>query len=161
MREDLEGLEIRRLTTEWKRPLLFFLSALDEAGDADFFLPHAFTEQAVERILLTARKDLYYVLADGTQVLGYGMLRGWDEGYAIPSLGIAIHPRFRGAGIGRIFMHFLGAAAKFRGASRIRLRVKAKNTKAAKLYESLGYEFCPEEEGEYRVGFLDLRHASR
>jgi [ribosomal protein S18]-alanine N-acetyltransferase len=141
MREDSEGLEIRRLTTEWKRPLLFFLSALDEAGDADFFLPHAFTEEAVERILLTARKDLYYVLADGTQVLGYGMLRGWDEGYAIPSLGIAIHPRFRGAGIGRIFMHFLGAAAKFRGASRIRLRVKAKNTKAAKLYESLGYEF--------------------
>jgi [ribosomal protein S18]-alanine N-acetyltransferase len=161
MREDSEGLEIRRLTTEWKRPLLFFLSALDEAGDADFFLPHAFTEEAVERILLTARKDLYYVLADGTQVLGYGMLRGWDEGYAIPSLGIAIHPRFRGAGIGRIFMHFLGAAAKFRGASRIRLRVKAKNTKAAKLYESLGYEFCPEEGGEYRVGFLDLRHASR
>jgi len=161
MREDSAGLEIRRLTTEWKEPLLGFCRVLDEAGDADFFLPHPFTKEAVERILLTARKDLYYVLAEGTEVLGYGMLRGWDEGYAIPSLGVAIHPRFRGKGFGRVFMYFLGAAAKCRGASRIRLRVKVQNTAAAKLYESLGYEFCPERDGEYRIAFLDLTRAIR
>jgi [ribosomal protein S18]-alanine N-acetyltransferase len=156
MRGDPGGLEIRTLTTEWKEPLLAFLHVLDEGGDADFFKPHPFTEEAIERILLSASKDLYYVLVEGTEVLGYGMLRGWDEGYVIPSLGIAIHPRLRGVGLGRLFMQFLGAAAKCRGTKRIMLRVKAQNKKAAKLYESLGYEFCSEEDGGYRVGFLEL-----
>jgi [ribosomal protein S18]-alanine N-acetyltransferase len=159
MREGSQCLEIRKLTTEWKEPLLVFLRVLDEAGDAELFLPHPFTKEAVEYILLTARRDLYYVIVEGSQVLGYGMLRGWDEGYSIPSLGIAIHPRFRGEGLGRTFMYFLRVAAKCRGASRIRLRVKAQNTTAAKLYESLGYEFCSEKDGEYRVAFLDLTHA--
>jgi ribosomal-protein-alanine N-acetyltransferase len=136
---------------------MVFLRALNEVNDADLFQPHPFNDEAVERILSNTRSDLYYVLVDGSEVVGYGMLRGWDEGYEIPSLGIALHPGVRGHGLGRAFMHFLGAAAKCRGAQRVRLRVKAQNDRAIRLYESLGYEFRPEEDGEYLIGFLDLR----
>jgi ribosomal protein S18 acetylase RimI-like enzyme len=111
----------------------------------------------VKRILQTVSKDLYYVLVEGSVILGYGMLRGWDEGYAIPSLGIAIHPRARSNGLGRVFMHFLAAVARSRGAHKVRLRVMSKNTLAIRLYESLGYEFSAEQAGEYLVGFLELR----
>jgi ribosomal-protein-alanine N-acetyltransferase len=151
------GLEIRRLTTDWKPSLLVFFHALEAVDDAGFFQPHPFTDEAIERILHNTHRDLYYVLVEGQEVLGYGMLRGWDEGYDVPSLGIAIHPRVRGTGLGRVFMRFLEAAAKCNGAQRARLRVKLQNTAAARLYESLGYQFHADEDGAYRVGFLELR----
>jgi ribosomal protein S18 acetylase RimI-like enzyme len=154
---DSASLEIRRFTADWKQPLLAFCRAIEEANNADFFQPHPFTDEAVERILNNTRSDLYYVLVEGPEVVGYGMLRGWDEGYEIPSLGIAIHPRVRGNGLGRVFMHFLGATAKCRGAERVRLRVKSENVRAVRLYESLGYKFRSEEDGGYLVGFLELR----
>jgi ribosomal-protein-alanine N-acetyltransferase len=154
------SIEIRRLSAEWKQALIAFFCAITEVNDADFFHPHPFDAESIERILRNTRSDLYYVLVDGTEVMGYGMLRGWDEGYEIPSLGIAIHPRVRSNGLGRAFMHFLGAAAKCRGARSVRLRVKVENDRAIRLYESLGYEFRSEEDGGYLVGFLDL-HSSR
>jgi ribosomal-protein-alanine N-acetyltransferase len=149
------ALECRRLSSEWKKPLLGFLKTLEATNDMEFFHPHAFTNDAVEKITQTVRNDLYYILADGEDVLGYGMLRGWDEGYEIPSLGIAIHPQARAIGLGRVFMQFLSAAAKRKCERKIRLRVKAGNIRAVKLYESLGYVLGSEEDG-YLVGFLDL-----
>jgi hypothetical protein len=68
-------------------------------------------------------------------------LRGWDEGYLEPSLGIAIDPQWQGKGIGKILMNHLHEEAQKRGASSIRLKVYHKNTKAIQLYESLGYNF--------------------
>jgi [ribosomal protein S18]-alanine N-acetyltransferase len=135
--------------------LLAFFSALEETNETDFFHPHPFNDEAIEQIMHRARKDLYYVLTNGEDVLGYGMLRGWDEGYAIPSLGIAIHPGARGGGLGRVLMCFLHAAARLRGSKAIRLRVRRDNDRALKLYRDLGYIFQPEED-QYLVGFLAL-----
>jgi ribosomal-protein-alanine N-acetyltransferase len=150
----MRKLEFRELTAEWKQPLLAFLNTLG-LKDAEYFHPHPFTEVAIENIICSARMDLYYVIAEGDNVLGYGMLRGWDEGYTIPSLGIAIHSGARNSGLGKAFMHFLGAAARWRGATTVRLRVRRENIRAANLYENLGYEFRSESEG-YLIGFLDL-----
>jgi ribosomal-protein-alanine N-acetyltransferase len=149
------ALEFRKLTAEWKQPLLGFLRALEEAGDTDYFLPHPFTDEAVENIIHNARNDLYYVLTEGERVLGYGMLRGWDEGYETPSLGIAIDPRARSSGLGKLFMRFLSTAARWKGATSVRLKVKVGNSRAANLYEQLGYDFRTEESG-YLIGTLEL-----
>jgi [ribosomal protein S18]-alanine N-acetyltransferase len=157
MQMDASHLECRKLTIEWKQSLMVLLNALG-ASDAEYFHPHPFTDEAIESIIHNVHQDLYYILAEGTNVLGYGMLRGWDEGYSVPSLGIAIHPRARGIGLGKAFMHFLSAAARRKGATRVRLRVKRGNTRAVKLYESLGYKFPFEEDG-YLVGFLELSDA--
>lgn len=94
------------------------------------------------------------MVADG-EVLGYGLLRGWDQGYDVPSLGIAIRPDRRGQGLGILLMHFLHAAARQRGALRVRLRVHPGNARARDLYEKLGYRFEGEERGEL-VGFFEL-----
>lgn len=150
-----EPLECRKLTPEWKGPLVAFLSALDELNDAKYFCPHPFNDETIEGIIRNTRRDLYYVLTAKGEILGYGMLRGWDEGYDIPSLGLAIHPKVRGTGLGRLLMEFLSAAAKQRGATKIMLRVNVGNARAQKLYKSLGYEFEEEENG-YFIGLLDL-----
>lgn len=131
------------------------LTALEAARETEFFYPHPFDDEAVEKNIRHVGRDLYYVLTDGEDVLGYGMLRGWDEGYLVPSLGIAIHPNARGIGLGKILMCFLHAAARLRGSKAIRLRVKRDNTRALTLYRDLGYVFQPEED-QYLVGFLAL-----
>jgi len=148
-------MECLRLTTQWKEPLLEFLSALLDSNDTQNFYPHQFTAEAVEQIIHNSHSDLYYVLVEGDHVLGYGLLRGWDEGFEIPSLGIAIHPNARGIGLGRALMLFLSVAAKRKGARKIRLRVKLDNLRARALYESLGYKF-ESEENNYLIGFLAL-----
>jgi len=151
-----ETLEFRRLATEWRIGLAEFCRALEAAGDAAFFQPHPFSESELDRVVLYSGMDLYYVAVQGTKVLGYGLLRGWDEGFAIPSLGIAIHPAARSCGLGLAFMHFLHVAASRRGAEKVRLRVNTGNSKAIELYNRLGYSF-EFTEGGYYVGVKQLR----
>ena len=150
------SLEFRRLTSEWRKGIEEFCSALERAGDTRFFRPHPFTADEFDRLVGYAGKDLYYVAVEGPSVLGYGLLRGWDEGYAIPSLGIAIDPKSRGYGLGVSFMEFLHAAAVRRGAQRMRLKVNTDNSKAIDLYKRLGYSFDTTE-GPYYVGYKQLR----
>jgi ribosomal-protein-alanine N-acetyltransferase len=154
------ALEYRKLTAEWKRPLLAFLNVLQEKNETDFFHPHPFTEEAVDHILGLAVLDCYCVATEGHKVLGYGLLRGWDDGYEIPSLGIAIHPDARRNGLSKGLMNFLHDTARQRGAKKVRLRVKMENANALALYKSLGYSF-PHHEDQYLVGVLDLQPVDR
>jgi len=156
MRPRSDALECHLLSARWVGPLLRFLRSLEEAGEERFFSPHPFTERHVAALARRTGKDLHYVLTVGGTVVGYGLLRGWDEGYEVPSLGIAVHPSARGRGLGRALMIFLHAAAAMKGASRVRLRVSPDNLTAIALYSSLGYTFAVEEDG-LRVGIIDLK----
>lgn len=149
-------LECRSLSPEWEEPLTAFFRVLEQAGDREHFHPHPLDAGEAERLVLYAGKDLYYVLVEGRKILAYGMLRGWDEGYEVPSLGIAVHPSVRGTGLGRAFMHFLHAAARRKGAGKVRLKAHPDNVEALKLYEDLGYTFRAREAGQV-VGIMELR----
>jgi ribosomal protein S18 acetylase RimI-like enzyme len=117
--------------------------------DARFFRPHSFTSGAARRIARRRGRDLYAVLIDDDQrAVAYGMLRGWDEGYPTPSLGIAVRTDCQGRGFGRRMMEGLHLAAAQRGATAVRLRVHPDNIRARRLYESLGYVDSGEERGE-------------
>ena len=94
------------------------------------------------------------------------MLRGWDQGFAVSSLGIATHAAARGIGLGRALMLYLHAEARRRGARRIRLKVYPDNRVAVELYRTLGYVFAGElEEGQlvgpkdWEQGLSQPRHA--
>ncbi len=150
-----EQLEFRRPEPSLERGLAEFFAALVEAGDDEKFHPHPFTAAAAAERVRYQGKDVYCVAVEGERVLGYGMLRGWDEGYEVPSLGIAIHPSARGIGLGRALMLYLHTEARRRGAPRIRLKVYPENTVAVDLYRSLGYEFSAVEQ-EQLVGFKSL-----
>lgn len=143
------------LTPAWVEPLKAFLCALEQAGDDVRFKPHPFTDDTIGRLARQDGKDVYCVMVEADRVLAYGMLRGWDEGYEVPSLGIAVHPGARKEGLGRAMMSHLHGLARARGARRVRLRVLDDNAPAIALYEQLGYRFGPKE-GRYLVGFLEL-----
>lgn len=145
------SLELVRLAPGWQEGLKLFFQDMKGSGDEVFFSPHPTDENSINRIASYNGKDLYYLLIEGENVIGYGLLRGWDEGYQIPSLGLAIHPSARGRGLGKMLMDFLHLLAFRRGASKVRLRVRANNAKAISLYKSLGYAF---EEDTNQAGFL-------
>ena len=145
------SLEVVRLAPEWQEGLQQFFQDLKAGGDDMFFSPHPTDADSIRHIAAHDGKDLYYLLIEQGEVLGYGMLRGWDEDYQIPSLGLAIHPSARGQGLGKMLMELLHVLVYRRGAVRVRLRVRADNEKALKLYKSLGYAF---EEDATQPGFL-------
>lgn len=151
------AIEIVRLTPARVQGLLALLRALEASGEAEWFRPHPFTPEHLDSLCAKGGRDLYYVIADGPEAFGYGLLRGWDEGYEVPSLGIAIHPQHRGLGLGATLMEFLHSAARLRGSPRVRLRVGADNARAIALYRRVGYRF-DEEAQETEAGPLLVGH---
>lgn len=149
-------LEIRELSREFLPALEKFLTALKESGEDAFFHPHPIDCEHLQTIITNRKNDAYCLLMSGDEVVAYGLLRGWDAGFEIPSLGIAVHPDYQGSGLGRMFMGFLHAAARLRGAEKVRLKVYPHNEKAIRLYEHLGYEFGSVE-NEQRVGLYNLK----
>jgi ribosomal protein S18 acetylase RimI-like enzyme len=149
-------LEFRRVAPDLEQTLAEFFAHLRSTGEEARFHPHPFSpEDARERAAYTGR-DVYCVaIADGV-ILAYGMLRGWDRGFVVPSLGIATHAAARGIGLGRALMLYLHAEARRRGAERIRLKVYPDNRVAVELYRSLGYVFADELEQAQLVGLKEL-----
>jgi ribosomal protein S18 acetylase RimI-like enzyme len=150
------GLEFRIARPEDEAGLAALFDQLDRVGDFANFHPHPLDAANAKRVAGYAGKDLYYIAVRGADVIGYGLLRGWDERYEVPSLGIAIAPGARGSGLGRAFMHFLHAAAQARGAPRVRLKVYPHNVAALTLYRSLGYAF-DDTDGDELIGLLPLQ----
>lgn len=141
---------------EHARALAGFFERLRAHEIDKFFHPHPLTADEAPKRAAYQGLDFYCVLMQGSAIVGYGMLRGWDEGYKVPSLGIVVDPSVQGRGYGRLLMEFLHETARQRGADRVRLKVYPDNIRAVALYRSLGYVFQGPEAGQL-IGILLLR----
>ena len=148
-------LKIYRTSPKLENEIAVFFNCLVSKDHNDFFEPHPLTSQYASVIANYRGKDIYAFIIFCKKIIGYGMLRGWDDGYGIPSLGISVHPDFRGLGIGLKMMHYLHSTAIGKGCSHIRLRVKKNNYRAIKFYTNLGYELNEDSE-EYLIGQMQL-----
>lgn len=135
---------LRRLAAA-DAPLLeeFFRALVASGGDA-LFHPHPFDATTAARICGHAAVDAtahdeYHAVIEDDRIVAYGMLRGWTEGYAVPSLGIAVLPECRRRGLAQRLMQHLHRVAADRGATAVRLKVYRTNAAAIRLYEGLGY----------------------
>jgi ribosomal protein S18 acetylase RimI-like enzyme len=149
-------IEISAVTLCHATALAEFFETVHEDGSDNFFHPHAMTREAASERAAYVGEDLYFVMTRGSKILGYGMLRGWDQGDQIPSVGIIIHPDFRGKGLGKLLMNFLHVSAALRGAKEVLLHVDQRNEVATKLYRSLGYKLTRERNHAELVGRLSL-----
>ena len=154
-----------------QRPRIQPLRAVDAKALADLFgelaedpgsvhfHPHPFTPAQARRIAerVGIQADEYFGAFLGPRLIGYGMLRGWDEGYAIPSFGVAVGPAHRGLGVGRDLLRHAVSIARRRGATTVMLKVHPSNANARHLYESEGFAFDEEllSDGQLR-GLLSL-----
>ncbi len=141
-------LEIVRFDLRHVDGLAAMLAAIKKEGMDGWFEPHPSDREHLKTLCAPGKQDLHYLMTRGGDVIGYGLLRGWDEGYELPSLGIAIHPDHRGHGLGLAMMEFLHAAAAIRGSTQVRLRVYPDNHVAIALYRRMGYQFDATEGGQ-------------
>jgi ribosomal-protein-alanine N-acetyltransferase len=152
---------IRRVTADDASALGDFFEAL--AGDAEttrFFHPHPFSrEYAFQLCAKTATsQDRYYIAEYGRRVIAYMMLRGWDEGYAIPSFGVCSYPVLRDVGLGQALLAHAVAESRAVGAPKLRLTVFKANHRAVHVYRKFGFVFQDKNEHEL-VGLLDLSNS--
>ncbi len=131
------------------------LTDLRANGDEAWFHPFPLDEASARSIAHATGRDRFLVAIEDEEVIALGMLRGWDEGFDIPSLGIAVGPQAQGRGVGRTMMLRLHDEARRAESRRIRLTVDRANTRAVALYETLGYVFT-DEAGDRLVGFREL-----
>jgi ribosomal-protein-alanine N-acetyltransferase len=119
------------------------------------FHPHPFTPAEAERIALRPRRDRYTLARWDGRVVGYSCLRGWDEGFTVPSFGFGVHPELPRAGIGRALLLRAIDESRAAGATRLRATVEVVNGPSRALLERAGFVFAPRDERSL-VGFLDL-----
>lgn len=103
------------------------------------FHPFPMDGESARRLAREPGRDRYYLALRGEEVVALGFLRGWNEGYAVPSFGIVVDHRCHGQGIGRRLTEHALAEARRLGCDRVRLSVYASNAAAHHLYRSLGF----------------------
>ena len=130
--------------------------ALSANGDGNFFYPHPLTPEEARKLCRCSGLDQYFVATVNGRILGYGMLRGWDEGYAIPSLGLATHPDARSQGLSEFLMRGLIQEARNRRAPQLRLTADASRLRLIKFFVRHGFVFSPFKPGRL-LGMLDLQ----
>ena len=150
-----DEIQYRRIASGDLPALVGVFEQIVECGLNQTFHPHPFDEETARMVATNAGADRYYLLSRRETALAYGMLRGWNEGFAVPSLGICVLPQAQKQGLGEKFMRFLHEEAAACGATRIRLKVAKTNLRAFNLYLRMGYLFG-EETDDSLVGYLDL-----
>ena len=153
--KNAKGIEYYPVDVRWVEKLAQFFEDIVINNDKAYFHPHPLNLKTAKEIASYKGKDIYFVQVKDDEIAGYGMLRGWDEGYSIPSLGIAIHPNFRKQGLAKKFMEILHTKARENGAKKIMLKVYESNLNALRIYQDLGYCFSDKVKDQL-VGYLEL-----
>lgn len=105
----------------------------------ELFDPFPLEAAQARRIALEPHRDRFYLAVRGARPVGFSMLRGFDEGYTIPSFGIFVDRESQGGGVGRALTTWTVERARLLGCAAVRLTVYAANLPARRLYESLGF----------------------
>jgi [ribosomal protein S18]-alanine N-acetyltransferase len=119
--------------------LLAALFERNSGAVTDSFDPFPLNDAQARSIALKAHEDLYYLALQGRRAVGMSMLRGFDEGYEVPSFGIVVDREHHGQGIGRQLTVWTIEQARLQDCPAVRLSVYADNAVARGLYESLGF----------------------
>jgi ribosomal-protein-alanine N-acetyltransferase len=135
----------------------FFELLAADKETARFFHPHPLTKEFASALCARQSRclDRYFITDYRGRVVGYSMLRGWDEGYDVPSFGGCTDPGLRGAGLGQLLLAHAIAECRTAGARRLRLTVYKDNMRAVHIYRKFGFVFSEKNDDEL-VGLLNL-----
>lgn len=130
--------------------LACFLCGNDVPEVTRTFHPFPMSAESAVAITSKTRRDRFFGAFLGNRIVGLSMLRGWDEGYEVPSFGIVVDRRCQGMGIGDRLTDFTLAEAARAGSARVRLSVYASNIVARRMYLARGFREVSRQ--EVRVG---------
>lgn len=103
------------------------------------FNPFKLDEYTANWIANQYHKDHYFLAYDNNTPVGFSMLRGWDEGFDIPSFGMFIDINKHGMGLGKQLLQLTLEKAKNLGCKKVRLSVFESNKAALNIYLRFGF----------------------
>jgi ribosomal-protein-alanine N-acetyltransferase len=147
-----DALAFRELADADEEALARFFVRNDTPAVTATFTPFPMTAASAATLLSERREDRYYGAFAGTdEIVALSMLRGWDEGFVVPSFGIAVDARWHGRGVGTRMTAWTVEQARALGAPSVRLTVYDDNPTAQRIYARLGFtvqERRPAAEGQ-------------
>ena len=133
-------LEIRRLRAADAARLAALFARNECTAVTRTFDPFPLSSEVAYRLAEHPGRDCCLGAFDATGTLvAMSMLRGWDEGFEVPSLGMFVDHEHWGAGVGGALLDATVSAARALGASAVRLSVYASNPVAWRLYAGRGF----------------------
>ena len=131
-------LSIRPLRTEDAPALSKWLRAQPPAY-ARFFHPFAYDESVIADALARQGRDVFMGLFWQEQVVGFFMLRGWNEGYDVPAFGILIDEQYRGYGLEMAALDTAKVICRLRNVSRLMIKMHPDNISAKGVARKTGF----------------------
>ena len=116
-----------------------FLRRNDVPEVTGHFHPFPMTEVTAEEISLRPGADRYYGAFIEGRLVALSMLRGWNEGFDVPSFGIVVDAAWHGRGIGSMLTDFTLERVPWLGSERVRLTVYKSNDRAYRMYADRGF----------------------
>jgi len=134
-----EELSFRRLKASDAAAVARAVSAASP-GYMRFYKTFSFDAASLRAAFSKAKKDRYWGIFSGKDLAGYFMLRGFDEGFAIPSYGVLIAEPFAGRGLSRLALQYAVCWCRLKGVKTMMLKCHPDNHRAVKVYESMGFK---------------------
>lgn len=104
-----------------------------------YFTPFSFDEKTINSKIKNSVKDQYFGIFTNSQLSGFYMIRGLDDGYTIPSYGVWISPNFSGLGLAKkTIIHALEWCEQ-NNIKKLMVKAHPDNLIAKKIYESFGF----------------------
>lgn len=139
------NLTIRPLAVD-DAPALSSLLQSQTAGYARFFSPFGFDVKTITDVLATQRQDVLMGLFWQEQMVGFFMLRGWDNGYDVPAFGILIDEKYKGYGLEMLSLETAKIICRLRGALRMMIKMHPDNISAKGVARKTGFVLSGVEE---------------
>lgn len=86
---------------------------------ARFFYAFGSDEKTISEILSAARKDVYAGVFWQEKLVSFFMLRGWDEGFEYPSLGVFVDEEHRGKRLLPLMLESAKVICKLSGVNKL------------------------------------------
>jgi len=133
-----DSLEIKELSID--NASIFSKRLSEERKDyLKHFIPFAeYSESYLKKILTEKKMDKYFGLFLNNDLIGFYMLRGFDQGYQIPSYGVWISSKYSNKGLSTLTLFHAFSFCKL-NIKTLMLKVHPDNVVAKKLYEKLGF----------------------
>ena len=134
-----KNVEIKELQSD-QASTLSELILTAPADYSKYFVPFSFKEDSITKIISDAVSNKFFGIFINDDLAGFYMLRGFDEGYDIPSYGVWISHKYSGLGLSKLTLQHAITFCKLNGLKKIMLKVHPENTIAKNIYENFGFK---------------------
>jgi RimJ/RimL family protein N-acetyltransferase len=134
----LKEILIKKLGLESAKELSDLLQN-ENSEYSKYFIPFEFDIQTISNKIKNLNRDSFWGIYVNDKIVGLYMLRGFDEGYEIPSYGVWISKEFAGKGLSKLTLQHAISYCRINLIKEIMLKVHPENLIAKKIYEDFGF----------------------